>query len=209
MSNTGFSETLQLQSTSGPPSPTDRSVYSRNSRSAGARMSANQQDDLRSRQSASCASMGSGLSQRQSAGSIHSGVSGSNSGIAGEIHQLFGATYILMVRIKGSVFSAQTMVRLYARSNAYQPLPLNQNDIHIHPQEEDAKHRNSLGVINPNHEYLQWCREDAIDFLPPVGRKYYYDSVREELIRVRNKPKVNFNQVLGRDAELRGRARSL
>jgi hypothetical protein len=34
MGNTGFAETLQLQSSSGPPSPTDRSVYSRNSRSA-------------------------------------------------------------------------------------------------------------------------------------------------------------------------------
>lgn len=49
------------------PSPTDRSVYSRNSHSASAEMSANQQDDLRSRQSASRASMRSGLSQRQSA----------------------------------------------------------------------------------------------------------------------------------------------
>ncbi len=173
LSNTGFAETLQLQSTSGPPSPTDRSVYSsRTSRSAGAGAAG----DTMSRHSASRASMESGLGRHQSAGSVHSGVSGTSGGSGGGNHQLFGATYILMVRIKGSVLSPQTIDRLFARSNAYQPLLL--EEVKVHPEQEEVKHRNVFGVINPNHEYLQWCREDAREFLPPVGKKYHDDNVK-------------------------------
>eukprot|EP01033_Poteriospumella_lacustris_P005515 gene5515-3931_t len=215
----GYAETLQLQSTSGPPSPSERSVYSRTSRSAGTTLGGGgggsvAAESRMSRQSASRASMESG-GGRQSLASGGGGGSASGGG-----HQLFGSTYILMVRIKGAVYAAQTIDRLFARHNAYQTPPVAASAsrpeeeassssaaagalTRLSPDDEDRKHRNDTGVRNANRAYLQWCRADARDFLPPVGRKYFHDTVRDELARVRSKARVNIRQVFGRDAELR------
>lgn len=187
-SGSGFAEMLQLNSnsTSGPPSPTDShatsGVLSRTSRSAGGGVG----DDTRSRVSAG------GSRHSASRGTVDSGASGRYStgsgGSGGGGHQLFGSTYILMVRIKGSILAPQTIDRLFARNTAFEAV---------------AKNPSDTFSTNYNMKFLQPCREELLEFLPPVGKKFYDENVREELQRARSKPRVNVSLVFGRDAELR------
>ena len=108
-------------------------------------------------------------------------------------YTLFGTTYILIARLKGEVYSEQTITLIHER-NKYRSVERKDNE-GVEVNEEEVKLKK-----NPLFEYVI---PKTLDFIPPIGKKFFDSEFIAEQERIKNKSKVNIKFVHGRDEELR------